>query len=71
LKDLAKIEENEITPELLYEKGLIDSLRKPVKVLGEGEISRPITLKVHAVSSSAKNKIESQGGKVELIEMKK
>jgi large subunit ribosomal protein L15 len=50
---------------------LIDSLRKPVKVLGEGEISRPITLKVHAVSSSAKNKIESQGGKVELIEMKK
>ncbi|MFZ8805286.1 MAG: 50S ribosomal protein L15 [Candidatus Calescibacterium sp.] len=71
LKDLAKIEENEITPELLYERGLIDSLRKPVKVLGEGEISRPITLKVHAVSSSAKNKIESQGGKVELIEMKK
>jgi large subunit ribosomal protein L15 len=71
LKDLAKIEENEITPELLYEKGLIDSLRKPVKVLGEGEISRPITLKVHAVSSSAKNKIESQGGKVELIELKK
>jgi large subunit ribosomal protein L15 len=71
LKDLAKIEENEITPEILYERGLIDSLRKPVKVLGEGEISRPITLKVHAVSSSAKNKIESQGGKVELIEMKK
>jgi len=49
---------------------LIDTLRKPVKVLGKGEISKPILLKVHSISSSARAKIEAQNGKVELISEK-
>jgi large subunit ribosomal protein L15 len=70
IKDIAKLEETEITPQLLYQKGLIDTLRKPVKVLGKGEISKPILLKVHSISSSARAKIEAQNGKVELISEK-
>ncbi|MDR1775925.1 MAG: 50S ribosomal protein L15 [Actinomycetes bacterium] len=55
-----------VTPEALEEKGAIKSaLKAPVKVLGNGDISKKLTVKVEKVSASAKEKIEKAGGKVE------
>lgn len=56
-----------VTPELLKEKGLIKSLKHPVKVLGEGEISRRLTVKANRFSKQAQDKIEAAGGKAEVI----
>lgn len=67
IKDLERIQASEITPQILWENNLIASRNKPVKVLGEGDISRQIVLKVHAVSKSARKKIEEAGGRVELV----
>ncbi len=53
----------------LREKGLVRSKTKPVKILGDGEINIPLVVKVHAISRSAREKIEKAGGKVELIKM--
>lgn len=55
-----------ITKEVLYEKGLIRKKRLPVKILGEGELSKKIDVKVDAISKSAKEKIEKLGGAVTL-----
>lgn len=57
----------EITPELLRDKGLIRH-RGRVKVLAEGDVDRPLTVKAHAFSASARSKIEAAGGTAELIE---
>lgn len=56
----------EVTPEALRERGLV---RKglPVKVLGQGDLDRPLSVRVHAVSESARQKIEAAGGRVELL----
>jgi len=70
IRDIAKLEEDTIDPEILWRKRLIDSIRKPVKLLGVGKISKPVVIKVHAVSSSAREKIEKAGGKVEIIPWK-
>jgi len=66
--DLARIEEATITPEVLQKYRLANVAGRPVKVLGDGEIDRKIELKVHAISASAKSKIEAAGGTVELLE---
>lgn len=48
-------------------KKLIGSLRKPVKILGDGDVKKALTVVVHQVSASAAEKITKAGGKVELI----
>ncbi|MBG0785664.1 MAG: 50S ribosomal protein L15 [Anaerolineaceae bacterium] len=58
----------EVTPESLLEAGLINNLKKPVKILGRGEIKTALTIKVHKVTKGAQEKIEAAGGKIELIE---
>jgi large subunit ribosomal protein L15 len=69
LRDIAKIEtSDEITPDVLVEKGLIKKVLDGVKVLGNGEVSRSVTVKAHAFSESAKKKIAAAGGKAEVIE---
>jgi large subunit ribosomal protein L15 len=55
----------EVTPQLLYEAGYIDTLSRPVKILADGEISNAITIKANKFSEAAKAKIEAAGGKVE------
>ena len=55
----------EVTPEVLLSAGLINSVQKPLKVLGNGEISISLTVKANRFSASAKAKIEAAGGKVE------
>jgi large subunit ribosomal protein L15 len=57
----------EVTPELLRQVGIIKNLRQPVKVLGEGEISKALTVRVQKFSAAAKEKIEAAGGSVEEV----
>jgi len=57
-----------VTPQLLRERGIVKQLKNGgVKVLGRGELDRPLTVRAHAFSASARAKIESAGGRVELI----
>ena len=57
----------EVTPELLIEAGLVKKVVDGVKVLGEGTLEKEITVKAHKFSKSAIEKIESAGGKAEVI----
>jgi len=57
----------EVTPELLKQRGLIRSTRKDVKILGNGDIATKLTVVAHAVSSTAREKIEGAGGTVQLL----
>lgn len=54
-----------ITPEFLVEQGLLTDIKKPVVVLGRGDIKVALTVRVHRVSEGARTKIEAAGGKVE------
>jgi large subunit ribosomal protein L15 len=56
-----------VTPELLVETRLIKSLGSGVKVLGDGEIDSALTVKAHAFSKSAAEKIAAAGGTIEVI----
>lgn len=56
-----------ISPQLLKEQGLIDDAELPVKILGNGKITKPLNIQIQAVSKQAKDKIEKAGGKVELL----
>jgi len=55
---------DEVTPELLATKGLVRP-GLPVKVLGEGEITKAIAVSAHRFSKSAREKIEAAGGRCE------
>ncbi|MBN1688889.1 MAG: 50S ribosomal protein L15 [Candidatus Omnitrophica bacterium] len=67
LSRIASLKENEISPEILFEKGLVKNEKAKLKVLGEGEISKPMTVKAHRFSQSAKEKIEKAGGQAVII----
>ena len=56
-----------INLEELKNLGLISNLKKPVKILGKGELKAKLNLEVNAISQSAKEKIESAGGSIKLI----
>jgi len=60
-------ENSEVTPQKMLEVGLIKSLKKPVKVLGQGELKIPLVVKANKFSSRARAMIEDQGGKVEEV----
>lgn len=57
----------EISPEGLHGRRIIRRRSEPVKILGKGEVSSALTVKAHAVSASARKKIEDAGGQVEII----
>jgi large subunit ribosomal protein L15 len=57
----------EVTPEILLETKVIRKIRDGVKILGEGNLEKPLTIKAHAFSKSALEKIEAVGGKAEVI----
>jgi large subunit ribosomal protein L15 len=68
LRDLDRFDEGaEVTPETLVEKRLIKNTKTDVKLLGAGEISKKLTIRVHAISASAREKIEAAGGTIELL----
>ncbi|MCA9400608.1 MAG: 50S ribosomal protein L15 [Candidatus Omnitrophica bacterium] len=68
LESLNKFEDNtEVNAETLKAKGLISSLQKPFKILGDGGIKKALKLKVQAISKPAQLKIEKAGGSVEIV----
>jgi large subunit ribosomal protein L15 len=60
----------EVTPETLAAAGIIKSPTLPVAILGQGEVDRPLTIKAHRFSASARAKIEEAGGSVEELPWK-
>ena len=68
LRDLDRFEAgDEVTPESLVEKGLIKNTKTDVKLLGDGDVSMKLTVRVHRISATAREKIEAAGGTVELL----
>lgn len=68
VSDLNKFEEGtEVTPELLFEMGIIKKQLSGIKVLGNGELTKKLTVRAHKFSRIAKEKIEAAGGKAEVI----
>ncbi len=57
----------EVTPETLVEKGLIRNTRIDVKLLGQGELTKALSITVHAASASAREKVEAAGGSLTLL----
>jgi large subunit ribosomal protein L15 len=68
LKDLEGFKpEEKITPEVLFERGLVKRLGDGLKVLGGGELKSPLQVSAHIFSKSAREKIQKAGGKAEVI----
>jgi large subunit ribosomal protein L15 len=65
---LAGLEGDEFTPERLIELGVIKSVRDGLKILGSGEVARPIQVQAHLFSKSAQEKIQAAGGSAKVIE---
>jgi large subunit ribosomal protein L15 len=66
VRDLNQFEEGtEVSPELLVEKKLVKSIRDGLRILGEGELEKKLTIKAHHFSAAAKEKILAAGGKIE------
>jgi len=57
----------EVTPELLIERGVIKKVYDGIKILGNGNLEKNLTVKVNKISKAAAEKIEAAGGKVEVI----
>ena len=62
------IEGAEFGPEELARLGLVGSSKKPVKILGDGTPGRAVTIRAHAFSASARERIEAEGGTAELLD---
>jgi large subunit ribosomal protein L15 len=56
-----------VSPQSLFEAGIIKSSSKPVVILGQGDLDRKLTVKAHRFSASARAKIEAVGGAVEVL----
>jgi large subunit ribosomal protein L15 len=68
VKQLERFEAGtEVTPELLHEVGIIKTLKQPVKILGDGEITKALMVWAHKFSAAAKEKIEAAGGSIEEV----
>ena len=57
----------EVTPESLVEKGVLKNTKTDVKILGNGELKKKLSVTAHAVSASAREKIEAAGGSITLL----
>jgi large subunit ribosomal protein L15 len=57
----------EVTPESLVESGLLKNTKTDVKLLGNGELNKKLTVRVHAISATAREKVEAAGGTVALL----
>jgi large subunit ribosomal protein L15 len=68
VRDLDRFEAgDEVTPETLKAKRLIRSLRQDVKLLGSGELTKKLTITVHAASQTAREKVEAAGGSLTVL----
>ncbi|MGE5568682.1 MAG: 50S ribosomal protein L15 [Rhodospirillales bacterium] len=64
---LERLEGDQFTPERLQELGVIKALGDGLKVLGSGELTRPIQVQAHLFSKSAQDKIQAAGGSAQII----
>jgi large subunit ribosomal protein L15 len=67
LEKLASLGDKEITTEVMRKAGMVSSKKALVKVLGQGELSKALTVHAHKFSKSAQEKIEKAGGKVQVV----
>lgn len=67
IADEKKLNDDVLNAESLKKLGLVKSIKKPIKVLGKGEIKAKVILKVDAFSAKAKEKIEAAGGSIKKI----
>ena len=67
LRDLIRLDPGEVTPEILFECGLIGTLARPVKILGMGEVEGVFQISAHRFSGTARDKIEGAGGTVTVL----
>ena len=67
LKAIEKSGVVEFDAKVLFDQGLVRSVKQPIKVLGYGTISKAVTLKVNAISEKANAAVEAAGGKVEIV----
>jgi large subunit ribosomal protein L15 len=68
ITQLAQFEaDTEVTPALLVENNVLGKPRNPVALLGNGDISVPLKIRVHRITKGARAKIEAAGGSVEII----
>jgi large subunit ribosomal protein L15 len=69
LRDLERVfaDGDTVSPESLADSGLVKNTKKPVKVLGDGELSKKLTVQVHKFSASARAGIEKAGGSCEVV----
>lgn len=59
--------DTEVTPEFLFENGIVKNAKSGIKILGNGELTVKLTVKANKFSQSAVEKIEAAGGKIEVI----
>src|SRR6266436_7966631 len=68
VRDLDRFDEgDDVTPETLVEKRLLKNTKTDVKLLGNGELKKKLTIRVHAISATAREKVEQAGGTVSLL----
>lgn len=67
LSQLNDLEQDVIDPVVLTEARIVSKMKAGIKVLGDGDLSRAVTVRAHKFSKSARQKIEAAGGKVEVI----
>jgi large subunit ribosomal protein L15 len=69
VRDLDRFEANsEVNAEALLDKGIVKNLNRPIKLLGEGELNKPLIVIVHACSAKARKTVEEAGGQVRIVE---
>lgn len=68
IKDLECFDEGTVVnPEKMQEKGLVKNLKDDIKVLGDGELKKPLTIAAHKFSKTAVQKIKASGGEVKIV----
>jgi large subunit ribosomal protein L15 len=68
VEGLARLQDvAEVTPAVLFERGLVDKKNQPVKILGDGNLEKALVVHAHAFSKSAQEKIVKAGGKIQLV----
>lgn len=67
LRDIENLNVDSVTAEILFKNGLVRSVFKPIKVLSNGNISKPLTITANAFSKGAKEKVEKAGGMVTVL----
>jgi len=67
LKDVERLGLEEITPDVLKEKGILKDIKNGLKILGDGDTKKPVRIKAHAFSKTAIEKLKAVGASFEVI----